>query len=228
LTRYRPDVVVNAVASPEAALEEIAHSPAQALIVNEPDADSPRDTDWLRRLPYGTAAITCHVSGQAQAAKAMGVSGYLMKPVQRETLLSQIALAAPEAETVLVVEDNPEAIQLLSRMLKSGARTYQVLRAMDGQRGLDLLRARRPDIMLLDLILPRMSGYDLLSAKNADPAVAQIPVIAVTAQDPIQAPLGNRPIEITKGGGLTLSDLLLTILEVGASLSPSRVRETAN
>lgn len=62
-----------------------------------------------------------------------------------------------------------------------GRAGHQVISAVDGDQGLKLVRDAKPDLVLLDMMLPKMSGLDLLQAIKQDPAVAQIPVIVFTS-----------------------------------------------
>ena len=80
---------------------------------------------------------------------------------------------------VLLVEDHEEIWDFLSRRLKR--RGYEVSLALDGQDGVDKIRAERPDIVLLDMNLPVMDGWTVARTVKADPAVAHIPIIALTA-----------------------------------------------
>ena len=81
-------------------------------------------------------------------------------------------------KTVLVVEDDIFLSQLLTnRLTKAGV---NVIRAADGEEGLAKLRADKPDLMLLDLILPKKSGFELLEKMRSDPALSGTPVIIVS------------------------------------------------
>ena len=81
--------------------------------------------------------------------------------------------------TVLYVEDNPDNRRLVRKILES--RGYRVLEAEDGVTGLDLIRAERPPLVLLDISLPDLDGLQLVAAMKADEELAGIPVIALTA-----------------------------------------------
>ncbi len=81
--------------------------------------------------------------------------------------------------TVLYVEDNEFNRKIVRRLL---ARTrYRLLEAEDGETGLALARAERPDLVLMDVQLPKMSGFDVTRALRADPATAGVPIIVVTS-----------------------------------------------
>lgn len=85
------------------------------------------------------------------------------------------------ARLVLVIEDDPDQRRLLERML--GAAGWRVDTAPDGEAGLALAAERRPDIVLLDVMMPRLNGYQTCRRLKADPATAAIPVVIVTTKD---------------------------------------------
>jgi len=79
---------------------------------------------------------------------------------------------------VLIVEDDIFLAQLLTnRIGKIGAK---VLRAADGEEGIKMIKSEKPDLVLLDLILPKKSGFELLEDMRSDPAVQGIPVIIIS------------------------------------------------
>jgi two-component system cell cycle response regulator len=80
---------------------------------------------------------------------------------------------------ILVVEDNPVSLQLVTYLLEAAG--HDVQGCPDGQAGLDAVRAQRPDLVLCDIELPRLSGYSLARTLRADPAFRGLPLIAVTA-----------------------------------------------
>ena len=81
--------------------------------------------------------------------------------------------------TVLYVEDNFHNRRLVRKILQSQG--YRVLEAEDGVTGLAVIRAERPPLVLLDISLPDLDGLQLVAAMKADPELAAIPVIALTA-----------------------------------------------
>ena len=85
------------------------------------------------------------------------------------------------AGKVLVVDDEPQNVMLLQDLLE--ARGYQVLTAGDGQDALVLASEHYPDVVLLDVMMPRLSGFDVCLRLKAEPSTAMIPVLLVTALD---------------------------------------------
>lgn len=89
--------------------------------------------------------------------------------------------------TVLIVDDQPENLDLFSGLLMPH---YRVLAANSGQRALRLMRGDTlPDLILLDVMMPGMDGYEIFDRLRAEPRTAQIPVIFVTAMDSIESQL---------------------------------------
>ena len=79
---------------------------------------------------------------------------------------------------VLVVDDHPMSLELVTELLEQEGN--QVLAAASGEVGLRLAAAERPDLILMDLQLPGMTGYEAIRRLKADPATAAIPVLALT------------------------------------------------
>ena len=86
--------------------------------------------------------------------------------------------AAPSK--VLIVDDNLQNLELLEAYLE-GAPDLAALRATGGAEALDVVRRHHPDLILLDIMMPRMSGYEVCKTLKSDPATSDIAVIMVTA-----------------------------------------------
>ena len=80
---------------------------------------------------------------------------------------------------ILLVEDNEMNRDMLSRRLARHG--HVVIIAVDGQQALDVVRTERPDVVLMDISLPVLDGWEATRRLRADPAIAQVPVIALTA-----------------------------------------------
>jgi CheY-like chemotaxis protein len=82
--------------------------------------------------------------------------------------------------TVLIVDDDPKAVQLIGAYLRPAG--FRVLSAFGGQEGIDLARTQRPDLIVLDLMMPEVNGFDVVEALKRDAGTAAIPVFIVTAK----------------------------------------------
>jgi CheY-like chemotaxis protein len=97
-------------------------------------------------------------------------------------------MTAPDAPTILVVDDLPQNVRLLDAVLSP--RGYEVLTAGSGQQALDLLDQHHPDLVLLDIVMPGLDGYEVCRRIRQNPATAFLPVVMVTAsgnQEKVQA-----------------------------------------
>ena len=85
---------------------------------------------------------------------------------------------------ILVVDDTPHNVKLLADIL--GVKGYAVSTATNGQQALDKVAADPPDLILLDIMMPGLSGYEVCSRLRADPATALLPIVLCTSLDPAQ------------------------------------------
>jgi CheY-like chemotaxis protein len=100
---------------------------------------------------------------------------------QAEEPATDVSAPAAYATTVLVIDDDAAVRDLMTRYL--GKMGYRAVAAASGSEGLRLARALRPGIITLDVVMPHMSGWDVLDQLKADPDLAAIPVIMVTVVD---------------------------------------------
>lgn len=94
---------------------------------------------------------------------------------------------------ILVVEDNPDNMILITDILSS--LNYTVLQAIDGEQGVDMALSERPDLILMDLSLPRLDGWTATQQIKANPEIEHIPIIALTAH----ALIGDRERALAVG-----------------------------
>ena len=84
-----------------------------------------------------------------------------------------------EAKTILIVEDNELNMKLFNDLLE--AHDYKILQTRDGMEALKIAREHKPDLILMDIQLPGIDGVEALARLRAEPATAEIPVVAFTA-----------------------------------------------
>jgi CheY-like chemotaxis protein len=205
----------------EVAVAELSRSPAQVLIVNGSPSQNPlAPAERLAGLPYDTPAVTCWIPGRDQAAQELGIVRYLIKPLTRALLLSTLKDLGQDIQSVLLVDDEPEALQLFTRMLSFAEPEYDVICAKTGPRALRLLQRRQPDVMLLDLIMPGMDGFQVLQEKARDPSIHDIPVIVVSSSDPTGELVTSDTLTVTRHGGFSAHEFLAFVQAVSCILSP--------
>jgi len=83
------------------------------------------------------------------------------------------------AARILIIDDNPENLELMTYLL--GAFGHTMLKAMDGEEGLQLARREKPDLILCDVQMPKLDGFELARQIRRDPQLSDVPLVAVTA-----------------------------------------------
>ena len=219
LSRYMDNAEIVPVSSVENALRELADVPAQALLVNDISvSEALQRLNQSATLPCGTPAIVCSLVGMPEGARAIGIADYLVKPVSQDELLAALDRLPLRGKSILMVDDEPEALRLFQRMLAMSGRGYRVFRATNARQALSILHQRRPDAILLDLVMPEMDGFQLLEARATDPALRDIPVVVISARDPAGQPIVSRALGVTCSGGLSVPSLLACIEAISGIL----------
>jgi len=165
--------------------------------------------------------IECSLPSQAWVANDLRVAGCLTKPVTAEMLLHEIERIGG-ARDVLVVDDDLGFCQLVERMLQASGRMFRVWHACNGADALLAMRARRPDLVLLDLIMPGVDGFGVLEVMRREPALADVPVVILTASGIAQDILAQRPgqLVVQRPKGLGPSEVLRCLRAVISVLEP--------
>ncbi len=123
----------------------------------------------------------------SEAGKGTTFTVWLPAEVAPSPTASMADIALPDAAgpanglAVLVIDDDPTACELLSRVLSKEG--YRVRTAPDGRAGLELAAAERPDLIVLDVMMPKMDGWAVLTALKADPTLDDVPVVMHTMVD---------------------------------------------
>jgi CheY-like chemotaxis protein len=154
---------------------------------------------------------------------ALGAAEYLTKPLDRERLLAAVRKHRRDLP-VLVVDDDPVVRELLRRQLE--AEGYRVSEAGDGRAALARLREAVPGVILLDLMMPEMDGFELMEAMRREAGWASIPVVVLTAKDLTaedRERLNGRVERVLQKGAYTADVLLADVRRlVDASLGRHR------
>lgn len=99
-----------------------------------------------------------------------------------EGLLSALEQVDTAVQRVVVIEDNPDAARLISRILQTRGQ-YKVEIATDGPGGINLIKRTKPDVIICDLMMPGMDGFQVIDILKSDPVLDKIPVIVLTAKE---------------------------------------------
>jgi PAS domain S-box-containing protein len=131
--------------------------------------------------------IVVTIVDQPGLGTALGADEYLIKPVDKATLLAAVERclqsrggAAP-ARTILVVEDDVSTLEVIVELLR--AYGYAVSTATDGEQARASVAQSLPELVILDLVLPKMSGFELLAEWRSNPRTAELSVFVLTSKD---------------------------------------------
>jgi PAS domain S-box-containing protein len=181
--------VLHAV-SAEAALELAVRQPLSLITV---DIMLPNMDGWelltrlkqvpaLRRIPVVIISIVADPS----KGFSLGAAAVMQKPISRQALFESLTdlgllASASTPPRVLVVDDDAAAVEMVAlRLAKAGS---AILRAYGGEEAIRLARSELPDVIVLDLMMPYVSGFDVVEALRETPETARIPILIVTAQE---------------------------------------------
>jgi CheY-like chemotaxis protein len=114
---------------------------------------------------------------------SLGATDYLTKPIDRDRLTAILKrhVGREHSRSVLIVEDDPDTREVTRRILELGG--WSVGEAENGRAGLERLASFRPGVILLDLMMPEMDGFEFVSELRKNPEWKSIPVVVVTAKD---------------------------------------------
>jgi CheY-like chemotaxis protein/nitrogen-specific signal transduction histidine kinase len=182
-----------AVLRARSALQALEMASAQDLDLITVDTERPGIDGWqflaTIREDASLAVVPLVVgSGTSEGPLALagGAGAVLEKPVSACAL--KLALgnlgfheAKDQTRTVLVVDDDPKAVELIAAHLRIPA--YVVVRAYGGQEAIALAHRVCPDLILLDLMMPEVSGFDVVRALKSDPSTSGIPILVITARE---------------------------------------------
>ena len=145
---------------------------------------------------------------------ALGASEYLTKPIGRSRLLAAVdkfAGRVPGARVLVVEDDEPARTMLRRTLTKAG---WVVADAENGRVGLERMREQVPTLILLDLMMPEMDGFEFLEALRTEPAWREVPVVVITAkvltEDDRRRLNGGVEAVVQKGGRMS-TDLLTEV-----------------
>lgn len=209
IARISPNLEVISAVDAESALQAAGEQPID-LVITDMMMPGLNGFDLIERLRkrakssrfYSILVTAYDVPGLRESARRMQVEHVLIKPFSLEKI-SQIVtralertnpetavFALPQKDSrslprLLLADDNPSNLALLQRYL--GQEDYQMDTAQNGVETLEKLRASPPDLLLLDVNMPEMDGFQVLEQMRADPNLAYIPVIIITAArlDPV-------------------------------------------
>ena len=194
------------------------HPHAITLDIRLPDEDG-----WtvLRALKEDKATrdipvIICSVVQDKDAGFSLGAADYLTKPISQEDLLAALARIRRTVRRIVVIEDQPDDLDWMARVLERQGR-YRVIAAPTGEAGLEAIHEQVPDLIILDLLLPGVDGFEVLARVRGDRRTRSTPIIVVTAKDLTsedEARLNGQMAALLQKGLFRMEDLLADVARV--------------
>jgi CheY-like chemotaxis protein len=135
----------------------------------------------LRRIPV----LIISILADRNKGFSFGAAAVMQKPISRQELYESLVdlglfpVGQGRSLRVLIVDDDPKAVELIAVRITDMAGT--VLRASGGREAIEAARRELPDVIVLDLMMPEVSGFDVVAALQLHPATARIPILVVTA-----------------------------------------------
>jgi PAS domain S-box-containing protein len=138
-----------------------------------------KDRDDTFDLPV----IVVTLSDDSERAYRLGAHTFIQRPFVPDDLIEAVLKAEEESnkDRILIIDDEPEAIRLLTQLLNENG-TYRVFSAETGIEGISMVARRRPDLIILDLRMPEMDGFEVLRELRNNPETSDIPVLVVTGE----------------------------------------------
>lgn len=203
----RADLVVRSQLEP--VLQEAAYTSAHAIIVNEPSlANLITAVRKAARIIPGTPIVGCTIPRSISRALEAGAQGYLIKPIRRSDIQWALSSLGKPIRRVLLAEDDPECRDLLHRMLLGCEVGLQIAVAASGSEALAQLVELPPDLVLLDVVMPDLDGWQVLRRIREVYSPEEMPVIFISAQDPIDEPLASQLLIVAMEHGIPIHKLL--------------------
>ena len=106
-----------------------------------------------------------------------------------------------DKKLIAIIEDDEVLLKLLKEQLEKAG--YEVITAIDGVKGLELVRSKKPDLLLLDIIIPRKDGFQVLSELKKENIIPALPVVVVSNS--------GQPVEIDRAINLGVRDYLIKL-----------------
>jgi len=223
LTRYADDLEVVAVQSTDQVSSVLGEWPTSAVLLNTDSREQSLSlAEQIGEIAPLVPVISCSVRRSTQRALDAGALDHLIKPVTRDSLEDLLVGISSPIHRILVVDDDPDILSLFSRMLKVIDEALEVVAASTGAQALNLMHRDPPDLVLLDIGMPDMDGWQILKRMKRDERTRDIPTVFVSAQDTADRSPTSSFVHVSIRGGVPTKTLLQCLLEFPRLLSGAK------
>jgi signal transduction histidine kinase/CheY-like chemotaxis protein len=179
--------------------------PVHSVALTDPSCSS-EDGDRLSK-EFGIPIVICPVRGRGALRAEMGIMDYLLKPIDREQI-EGVLRRVKSLRRVLIADDDPEMVRLLGRMVRATTRSARVIGAYTGGEALEAMTQIRPDLVLLDVMMPDLDGFAVLERMRQDDRLRDIPVVIVSAHGDRAETIRGTYLHLAEPGGLSAAQLM--------------------
>jgi PAS domain S-box-containing protein len=217
----RDGYLVDTAVSGAEALARISQTRPDLIVLDVlmPGMDGYQVLEQLKADPVtaDVPVVILSIVGEQERGLALGAAEYLPKPLEEQRLEKVIAEVLGRAGRVLIADDDADIVRLLQRNLQRHG--FETLTATDGLAALAQARSEpSPDLILLDLRMPQLDGYQVLERLRSDAATHSIPVLIITAATPDQEAKRQRAMELGAAQFVSkpvdVEDLVATIRQI--------------
>lgn len=200
------------------------HNPRGIVVNTQYNDVSHRDLRISSEIPV----IECSICRSDRLSNGERVDGLLTKPVSAERLVEEIERLENkrgQISKLLIIDDDRAFCQLVERVLLSSRPESKLSKAYDAKRGLELARQERPDLLLLDLVMPDFGGMEVLHRLRQSYDLATTPVLVLTATSSSEEviPLKTQQVVVRQSGGMTESEQLRYVHALLGVLEPRHI-----
>jgi signal transduction histidine kinase/DNA-binding response OmpR family regulator len=221
--RYHPDETTDW-------LSRVLSAPPGAVVL---DLEPASEQGWevLKAIKRNPATrdvpVLFFALAQERDGGAVLEMDYLTKPLRATELVHALIrqglqMDAGELRSILIVDDEPGVLEMHTRVVEAQLPDCRILNARNGREALDFIQRERPNLVLLDLMMPELDGFGVLEAMHADRAMRDIPVVVLTGQELTEEDMRrlNQGVAAVLGKGLfTVKE---TLAHVEAALARTR------
>ena len=188
-----------------------------------PKKDGLKVLQELKSLPEtkDIPVIVISIVESKELGLSLGAADYLVKPIDKKELIRKLGdysfttKVKEKPVSILVVDDNPKDVELLSSILEPEG--FGVIKAYGGKEGTELAIERQPDAIILDLLMPEVSGFEVVRRLREHPRGRNIPIFIYTIEDLTEGEmelLNDHVISVMQKGKCSKEDLLKDIKKV--------------
>jgi signal transduction histidine kinase/CheY-like chemotaxis protein len=204
IARYLQGCTIVPIEKAEYVNEALRRYSPQGIIFNNPQEASIS----TQLMDLSIPVVICSLPSTTQMVMKLGVNGCLSKPILPQELI-QYLQPYEAIKTILVIDDDVGVVQLVQRILENSYPQFIVQRAYNGQQACEMMETTRPDLVLLDLVMPSISGFEVIATMKNNVQLQNVPIILLTATKYIYSDEETSgDLHIHQNGGLKPMEVL--------------------